>query len=146
MPRRVARSWRRGRARLKSSFGGTVTAMLWFIRCSRTSRLRMLNEPGQTAGAGDCDNAPRVHWRLAGEAPSGVVWPSVSERSLAAIENNSHRALRGHRSEEHTSELQSLMRISYAVFCLKKTKAVTNTISPLYTHATQRAITNHTPM
>src|SRR3546814_3073544 len=29
------------------------------------------------------------------------------------------------RSEEHTSELQSLMRISYAVFCLKKTKAET---------------------
>src|SRR3546814_2198151 len=31
------------------------------------------------------------------------------------------RALRGRSSEEHTSELQSLMRISYAVFCLKKT-------------------------
>src|SRR3546814_4032639 len=30
------------------------------------------------------------------------------------------RAQRGRRSEEHTSELQSLMRISYAVFCLKK--------------------------
>src|SRR3546814_3876992 len=30
------------------------------------------------------------------------------------------------RSEEHTSELQSLMRISYAVFCLKKTKHTTN--------------------
>src|SRR3546814_5546128 len=30
------------------------------------------------------------------------------------------------RSEEHTSELQSLMRISYAVFCLKKTKNNTN--------------------
>src|SRR3546814_3231249 len=29
---------------------------------------------------------------------------------------------KGSRSEEHTSELQSLMRISYAVFCLKKTK------------------------
>src|SRR3546814_9329352 len=28
------------------------------------------------------------------------------------------------RSEEHTSELQSLMRISYAVFCLKKTKEI----------------------
>src|SRR3546814_3427414 len=28
----------------------------------------------------------------------------------------------GHRSEEHTSELQSLMRISYAVFCLQKQK------------------------
>src|SRR3546814_8647580 len=30
------------------------------------------------------------------------------------------------RSEEHTSELQSLMRISYAVFCLKKKKYTTN--------------------
>src|SRR3546814_10281461 len=37
-----------------------------------------------------------------------------------AIERNAKgRKLRG-RSEEHTSELQSLMRISYAVFCLKK--------------------------
>src|SRR3546814_5824475 len=34
----------------------------------------------------------------------------------------------GFRSEEHTSELQSLMRISYAVFCLKK-KTMTNTDS-----------------
>src|SRR3546814_6361835 len=32
------------------------------------------------------------------------------------------RDARGKRSEEHTSELQSLMRISYAVFCLKKKK------------------------
>src|SRR3546814_7943594 len=32
-----------------------------------------------------------------------------------------------HRSEEHTSELQSLMRISYAVFCLKKKKTKTQT-------------------
>src|SRR3546814_5953827 len=31
------------------------------------------------------------------------------------------------RSEEHTSELQSLMRISYAVFCLKKKKPITTT-------------------
>src|SRR3546814_10017121 len=36
------------------------------------------------------------------------------------IESPDRRASRGKRSEEHTSELQSLMRISYAVFCLKK--------------------------
>src|SRR3546814_4730623 len=35
-----------------------------------------------------------------------------------------HALLRSDRSEEHTSELQSLMRISYAVFCLKKTKTI----------------------
>src|SRR3546814_8231584 len=34
---------------------------------------------------------------------------------------------RTHRSEEHTSELQSLMRISYAVFCLKKTNNIEQT-------------------
>src|SRR3546814_8383073 len=37
--------------------------------------------------------------------------------SIAGHGNQSHR------SEEHTSELQSLMRISYAVFCLKKKKS-----------------------
>src|SRR3546814_4485683 len=37
---------------------------------------------------------------------------------IGAIERR--RSLQGIRSEEHTSELQSLMRISYAVFCLKK--------------------------
>src|SRR3546814_5523058 len=36
------------------------------------------------------------------------------------------RERRGHRSEEHTSELQSLMRISYAVFGLKKKRAANN--------------------
>src|SRR3546814_6770732 len=43
------------------------------------------------------------------------------------------RAVRGYqRSEEHTSELQSLMRTSYAVFCLKKKKKETppNAIEP----------------
>src|SRR3546814_2114351 len=48
------------------------------------------------------------------------------DRALTADDDGlvAHRgdisAARGARSEEHTSELQSLMRISYAVFCLKK--------------------------
>src|SRR3546814_4023622 len=49
------------------------------------------------------------------------------------------------RSEEHTSELQSLMRISYAVFCLKKkkTKSITST-SNTVTLITLRDLTPHT--
>src|SRR3546814_8987204 len=39
------------------------------------------------------------------------------------------KALDVARSEEHTSELQSLMRISYAVFCLKKTKTTTTAVT-----------------
>src|SRR3546814_8633645 len=44
------------------------------------------------------------------------------------------------RSEEHTSELQSLMRISYAVFCLKKKTNNTTTHLPIYfTNADNRS-------
>src|SRR3546814_5154368 len=39
-----------------------------------------------------------------------------------AQDGQSHHRIGQARSEEHTSELQSLMRISYAVFCLKKTQ------------------------
>src|SRR3546814_2040734 len=47
-----------------------------------------------------------------------------TEEALGALERVGVDAA-GQRSEEHTSELQSLMRISYAVFCLKKKKPVT---------------------
>src|SRR3546814_3810469 len=43
-------------------------------------------------------------------------------RLRAGPAGGTHRRLVAARSEEHTSELQSLMRISYAVFCLKKKK------------------------
>src|SRR3546814_7388488 len=45
-------------------------------------------------------------------------WPPAHAHASAALTG---------RSEEHTSELQSLMRISYAVFCLKKKKNETKT-------------------
>src|SRR3546814_6325541 len=58
-------------------------------------------------------NARRVHMREHREP---------HRRHAGAVRH----ALIVHRSEEHTSELQSLMRISYAVFCLHK-KTTTNT-------------------
>src|SRR3546814_1486211 len=45
-----------------------------------------------------------------------LVTPQTSEERIRKIDSLST----GFRSEEHTSELQSLMRISYAVLCLKK--------------------------
>src|SRR3546814_10370447 len=59
----------------------------------------------------------------------------VDDRDRAAVagqaEDARHELAHGvadqHRSEEYTSELQSLMRISYAVFCLKKKKTKNNT-------------------
>src|SRR3546814_5556154 len=44
------------------------------------------------------------------------------------------------RSEEHTSELQSLMRISYAVFCLKKKTTIT---PPVKTHLNTKRLTTY---
>src|SRR3546814_4038629 len=44
------------------------------------------------------------------------------------------------RSEEHTSELQSLMRISYAVFCLKKKKLILHTFRVIQSQTTQLSL------
>src|SRR3546814_5678304 len=52
---------------------------------------------------------------------SNGVRGSGPQAPRAAVPRDEH----GDRSEEHTSELQSLMRISYAVFCLKKKKKIT---------------------
>src|SRR3546814_7021095 len=48
------------------------------------------------------------------------------------------------RSEEHTSELQSLMRISYAVFCLKKKKDVQISLYDLRRHSSAYYTSAHT--
>src|SRR3546814_4918027 len=77
----------------------------------------------------------------------GVHWidaqPAALERHLEAEVLPAYRALAQaeDRSEEHTSELQSLMRISYAVFCLKKqTTQPTHTDPRAHTH--KRITTN----
>src|SRR3546814_2342895 len=61
-----------------------------------------------------------------GGAGFGVVGPDFGRGGPFAGDRRDverlQRAEPGGRSEEHTSELQSLMRISYAVFCLKKKK------------------------
>src|SRR3546814_1041182 len=62
------------------------------------------------------------------DAPTVADWKAIASRRLDLLDEEIHRLqlartyLAGARSEEHTSELQSLMRISYAVFCLKKKK------------------------
>src|SRR3546814_3421471 len=58
---------------------------------------------------------------LAGQPPPRL--GRLLPRRLASRDRGVSRGPQ--RSEEHTSELQSLMRISYAVFCLKKKKATT---------------------
>src|SRR3546814_4394076 len=55
-------------------------------------------------------------------------WTQAEPATFAGISRSTVRDFEGERhqlrSEEHTSELQSLMRISYAVFCLKKKKKI----------------------
>src|SRR3546814_2202587 len=54
----------------------------------------------------------------------GVYAQAVRRLRYARLGRHGAVASRACRSEEHTSELQSLMRISYAVFCLKKKKII----------------------
>src|SRR3546814_7579600 len=76
---------------------------------------------GQSAAA-TARNRPVGGWR----APCPAEAPQASP----------HRG----RSDEHTSELQSLMRISYAVFCLKKKNHVHKTIEPCHTELTDTCL------
>src|SRR3546814_4362913 len=61
----------------------------------------------------------RHHERYTSASPRLCANQSSSSMVVAVLDSR----FRG-RSEEHTSELQSLMRISYAVFCLKKKKTI----------------------
>src|SRR3546814_7832693 len=65
---------------------------------------------------GDRDQERGERARQAGEHSAGEDEADRALRAPGKRGEQRHRA----RSEEHTSELQSLMRISYAVFCLKK--------------------------
>src|SRR3546814_5855853 len=84
-------------------------------------------QDGQAGGDGNGSGG--VHAMFPGEEtpPSGDAATIVLASSVTRRNEDYARAIiqvfgehPGSRSEEHTSELQSLMRISYAVFCLKK--------------------------
>src|SRR3546814_5644571 len=69
-----------------------------------------------------------VEGQYSGRNDAGVRRHRRDRLSLRLFEHEISAAqLRIFRSEEHTSELQSLMRISYAVFCLKQKKKQTKT-------------------
>src|SRR3546814_7798067 len=71
------------------------------------------------------------------QAHAGLIGKALEIEKLKAPLAKLRRMTFGHRSEAHTSEPQSLMRISYAVFCLKnktKTRSVHNIIHNHNTH------------
>src|SRR3546814_1756012 len=92
-------------------------------RSTRTDTLfpyTTLFRSDRCAAAGSDCSYRRVR-RGAGAAPMNA--GLTSERVYEGLRQRIlDREFRPGRSEEHTSELQSLMRISYAVFCLKKKK------------------------
>src|SRR3546814_8984987 len=73
------------------------------------------------------------------EQTSAIIWSRglpylILDRILVTnTARRSFHSVRPFRSEEHTSELQSLMRISYAVFCLKKKKQYIQSTEYRYT-------------
>src|SRR3546814_5852325 len=84
--------------------------MLHSTRCP----LRRQYSRSENPASSECESeAPLDHAHRRAHLP--LPTPAAARHSLGI-----QRLAGAHRSEEHTSELQSLMRISYAVFCLKK--------------------------
>src|SRR3546814_10915784 len=103
-----------------------------------------LEEPGWRPPASQCPNrsSPKIRgspdWagspiaRPCGMAAApGALCPTRPFQDGQAIPGHYTRRCYRSRSEENTSELQSLMRISYAVFCLKQKNNYKN---PIYNH------------
>src|SRR3546814_6055918 len=90
--------------------------------------VRGLAEAAQRRGAVLHGSSPVIEWRRDGErhllvTPRGTVRARQVVIATNGYTNDSlNPGTDGRRSEEHTSELQSLMRTSYAVFCLQKKK------------------------
>src|SRR3546814_5170396 len=82
--------------------------------------------------------------RIPANVPSRWITSAESVRVSASIADNSAMLVSVSRSEEHTSELQSLMRISYAVFCLKNKKLNTTSNTLIYNmYVTEYTNTTH---
>src|SRR3546814_8115790 len=91
------------------------------VRAAAGLDLADLDRPRRIADVEDAQ-APEPLWaRILGYTPKAAIDPAAGllDRHDEDVAGDRHVPLR---SEEHTSELQSLMRISYAVFCLKKKK------------------------
>src|SRR3546814_2259645 len=82
--------------------------------------LSMESFQSSTSYESDKLERPTVISNSPGMQPSSAVRPIVNGKVSAFRSTMREPGIK--RSEEHTSELQSLMRISYAVFCLKKKK------------------------
>src|SRR3546814_4511883 len=82
-----------------------------------------------------CCTVPKV---TEAQAACGQETPSGTGTRRCAGRFTTSAASPSTRSEEHTSELQSLMRISYAVFCLKKKKTTQHKEDQSYHILTQR--------
>src|SRR3546814_6364401 len=92
--------------------GGRVYAWRWCASSCDVSNLLFQNARNRTIGINSNAAAASPGCRANREAsPMGAAKDGVNPFTLDSG---------GLRSEAHTSELQSLMRISYAVFCLKK--------------------------
>src|SRR3546814_476142 len=106
-----------GRASHAIGVNGTVPAPLIRLKQGTTVRLSVTN---------DLDEDSSIHWHgllvpAQFDGVPGISFPGIRPRSTFVYEFPIIQAgTYWYHSEEHTSELQSLMRISYAVFCLKK--------------------------
>src|SRR3546814_6937379 len=108
----------------------------WSSDAKKKARARVLRSPALKVFRNDGAPGPGL------PAPMATGWLLIT---TLYVQEEPARALTGAtpamRSEEHTSELQSLMRISYAVFCLKKK----NTITTIKIH-TETSDTAHTTL
>src|SRR3546814_2297967 len=118
-----------------------VGALFFFFKQKTAYEMRISDWSSDVCSS-DLDRSARVAVAIGcARRDGGAARPARRRGTLRAAQARDRRLAdrrvgAPRRSEEHTSELQSLMRISYAVFCLKK-KKTKNNAATLYKHHRQ---------
>src|SRR3546814_3322955 len=130
-----------GAARRSHSTGRTPHRPSSPTGCRKDASRLLSGQPGSTTAGGrqySSHSRWQAQWSPGGAVlPTSPAGPQPSSRSLKLLKTTAQEPVPPYsgrhywqetcfrkRSEEHTSELQSLMRTSYAVFCLKKKKYI----------------------
>src|SRR3546814_4601185 len=98
----------------------SALTILTFTAATALAGTALAQDGDAAAGEKVFNKCKACHTVDAGKNKVGPSLHDIIGRAPASVEGFKYR------SEEHTSELQSLMRISYAVFCLKKKTTITH--------------------
>src|SRR3546814_8285002 len=123
----LVRAWK-----ASDRFEGRSSVRSWLYRIATNVCVDMLRGPQRRARPMDLGAPSTLDTAQLRPQPENTFVQPIDDKRV--VPEGDPADVAAAKSEEHTSEIQSLMRIAYAVFCLKKKKTKRETTPTDYTH------------